>query len=247
MSLTREQVEQLLKPINPSRVLKDNDGRSHVSQQDVRAHLTRVFGFGGWSSEVLSLDVVGEEPTKTRAGKDAWLITYRCVLRLTIRDPQGNYLASFDDVGTGTSPSLPTKGDAHDFAAKVAVSIALKRAAINLGDGYGLSLYNKGQTAALVIATLVMPGQSEPGEIKDVQADVPQQVSLGNEELDPGPDVEAPDPELANDFLASIEQAQSRAELEKIGGDLAKSSVPSKQRAVLRDKYTAKMQELTAA
>ncbi|HWH14407.1 MAG TPA: Rad52/Rad22 family DNA repair protein [Miltoncostaeaceae bacterium] len=177
--LTRPQVEALLRPINPRRVLKDNKGMSHVSQQDVRAHLTRIFGFGGWSTEVIALDLVREDPGKDRQGKDkGWAVTYRCVLRLTVRDPQGQELARYEDAATGTSPNLPTLGDSHDFAAKVAVSMALKRCATNLGDGFGLSLYNKGQTDPLVIGTLVMP--DGPG--KDAHDEVPQQVSMGHDD-----------------------------------------------------------------
>lgn len=177
--LTRSQVEALLRPINPRRVLQDNKGMSHVSQQDVRAHLTRIFGFGGWSSEVVALDLVREAPGLDRQGKEkGWAVTYRCVLRLTIRDPEGHELARFEDAATGTSPNLPTLGDAHDFACKVSVSMALKRCATNLGDGFGLSLYNKGQTAPLVIGTLVMPD----GAGEDVEGQVPAQVSMGHDD-----------------------------------------------------------------
>lgn len=178
MSLTAEQVQALLRPINQRRVLRDNKGMTHVSQQDVRAHLTRMFGFGGWSTEVLDLTLVREAPGIGKDGKDkGWAVTYRCTLRLTIRDPQGQEVASYDDVATGTSPNLPTLGDAHDFACKVAVSMALKRAATNLGDGFGLSLYNKGQLAPLVIGTLVMPD----GAGSHVE-DVPEQVSMGHDD-----------------------------------------------------------------
>jgi hypothetical protein len=173
VSLTPEQVTALLKPIHPRRVLSAQ-GHSHVSQQDIRAHLTRIFGFGGWSSEVRSLECIAEE---NQDGK-RWRVTYRCLLRLTVRDPDGKELAAFDDVGLGTSPNLPTRGDGHDFAAKVAVSIALKRAATNLGDGFGLSLYNRGQTSALVIDTLVKPD----GTGRDVSDEVPPQVSLGHDD-----------------------------------------------------------------
>lgn len=180
MSLTRPQVEALLRPINPRRVLKDNKGMAHVSQQDVRAHLTRIFGFGGWSSEVVDLTLVREAPGMKDGKEKGWAVTYRATVRLTVRDPQGALLAVYEDVATGTSPNLPTVGDAHDFACKVAVSMALKRAATNLGDGFGLSLYNKGQTSALVIGTLVMPdGDAVEG---DPQEQVPAQVSMGHDD-----------------------------------------------------------------
>jgi hypothetical protein len=178
MSLTKEQVEALLRPIHPTRVLRDNKGMAHVSQQDVRAHLTRIFGFGGWSSEVRDLTLVREAPGVDKDGKDkGWAVTYRCTLRLTVYDPEGAELATYEDAATGTSPNLPTLGDAHDFACKVAVSMALKRAATNLGDGFGLSLYNKGQTSALVIGTLGHP--SLPGSVPD---EVPQQESMGHDD-----------------------------------------------------------------
>lgn len=178
MSLTQKQVEALLRPIHPSRVLQDNKGMAHVSQQDVRAHLTRIFGFAGWSDEMLDLTLIREAPGVGRDGKEkGWAVTYRATVRLTVRDQHGQFLASYDDVGTGTSPNLPTLGDAHDFACKVAVSMALKRAATNLGDGFGLSLYNKGQRAALVKGTLVMP----EGDGEHVE-EVPEQVSMGHDD-----------------------------------------------------------------
>ena len=178
MTFNAQQVQALLKPIHRSRVLRDNKGMTHVSQQDVRAHLTRIFGFGGWSSEIRDLSVVREAPGLKDGKEKGWAVTYRCLLRLTIRDPHGQEMCSYEDVGTGTSPNLPTLGDAHDFACKVAVSMALKRAATNLGDGFGLSLYNKGQTSALVIGTLVHPS----GNGVDVSEQVPDQVSLGNDD-----------------------------------------------------------------
>ena len=179
MSLAPEQVTQLLKPINPRRVLQAN-GMSHVSQQDVRAHLIRIFGFDGWDKEILELrcirdtevTVPGKNGKPDREGVPS--VTYLCRLRLTVRDPQGNVVKVAEDVGTGTSPNLPSYGDAHDFAAKNAVSYALKRCATDLGDQFGLSLYNKGQLAPLV-GGLILKGT------QDVEKDVPQQVDLGEE------------------------------------------------------------------
>lgn len=173
MSLAPEQVAQLLRPINPRRVLSAN-GMSHVSQQDVRAHLIRIFGFEGWDKEILELRCIRDDVTKNSKDKEVPAVTYLCRLRLTVRDPQGNVVKVAEDVGTGTSPNLPSYGDAHDFAAKNAVSYALKRCATDLGDQFGLSLYNKGQTAALV-GGLILKGH------QDVEKDVPQQVDLGEE------------------------------------------------------------------
>ena len=46
-TFTSEQITQLLKPIKPQRVLAVQ-GHSHVSQQDITAHLIRMFGFGNF-------------------------------------------------------------------------------------------------------------------------------------------------------------------------------------------------------
>lgn len=187
MTLSATQITQLLQPINPARVLTANN-QSHVSQQDVAAHLTRIFGFEGWDKEIVDLRCVrdtevslpgkGDRPARTVPA-----VTYVCRLRLTVRDPDGAVVKVIEDVGTGTSPNLPTHGDAHDFAAKNAVSYALKRCAKDLGDQFGLSLYNKGQRTALVRDTLVRRDGQE-ASAADVQDGVEQQVSLGHDESD---------------------------------------------------------------
>ena len=87
--LRQDQVDTLLRPIRPKRVLQAQ-GQSHVAACDIIAHLSRVFGFGGWSNDIVSLDLIHEhhqgEPPKARA----W-VTYRCVMRLTIFDPDATW------------------------------------------------------------------------------------------------------------------------------------------------------------
>jgi len=188
VSFTAEQVDQLLRAINPKRVLKQ-DGHSHVSQQDVRAHLIRIFGFGGWDKTILELALLRDEwvdlpATENRPKRTVPAVTYRCTLRLIVRCPAKCCVKVSDDVGTGTSPNLPGYGDAHDFAAKNAVSYALKRCAVDLGDQFGLSLYNKGQTNALVMRTLVGQQTVHPGDagVAEVDDGIAEQVSLGDVE-----------------------------------------------------------------
>lgn len=204
MSFTDAQIRQLLLAITPGRVLKDSKGMSHVAQQDVRAHLLRIFGFGFWDDAILRLECVRDvvltlpaEPPSTkypkgRPERKVPGVTYLAVVRLTVHCPTRCCTSVHEDVGTGTSPHLPDYGDAHDFAAKNAVSYAIKRCAINWGDQFGLSLYNKGQVAALVSPGGRLPlayvKDSEPGG--DRQAGVPAQVALGHDE---GGDVEASD------------------------------------------------------
>jgi hypothetical protein len=189
--LTARQVDQLLRPINENRVLEDGKGHSHVSQQDVTAHLIRVFGFCSFDVEVLNVSLVFEDPRMNGDRPTGrWDVCYRALVRLTIRDADGNELAHYEDGSTATAQNQ-TRGDAHDLAYKSSISLAKKRTAINLGDQFGLSLYNKGQLSALVRGTLVMPAASAATPPVDVQDGVEKQVSLGNDETDHGDDYQA--------------------------------------------------------
>lgn len=182
-SFTSAQVEQLLKPINPKRVLS-LQGHSHVSQQDITAHLIRMFGFGNFDIEVINADLIFEsehidkETGEIKPGR--FDVSYRALVRLKIRNQDGQLVAVYENGSVGSSRNQ-TRGDAHDLAYKSAISLSIKRAAIALGDQFGLSLYNKGQMSALVKATLVGLGTTPVG---DIQADVEQQVALGNDEIE---------------------------------------------------------------
>lgn len=150
MAFTNAQYEQLLKPLNPSRVAKRSGGGgmqlSYLEAWDVKAHLIRVFGFDGWSWDVLSAEQVFEEKTD----KGNWNVGYKVLGRLLVHDGP----VSFTEAAVGSS-TLGQRGEAHDMAVKTAESDALKRAAINLGTQFGLSLYNNGSTQDVVKATLV--------------------------------------------------------------------------------------------
>lgn len=159
MSLTPEQIDALLAPIDQRRV-RQKDGASHLEAWDIRRHLLRVFGWGGWDFEVIDASCILERSYWTGEGKEKethrgrHTVAYRVIGRLTIKDQQGSVVAQFEDGATGDAQNQPTFADAHDMALKTAMSQALKRCAINLGDRFGLSLYNKGGTGAVVAKTL---------------------------------------------------------------------------------------------
>lgn len=191
MPLTQKQIAQLLQPINPRRVLRDGKGKAHVAQQDVTAHLTRIFGFVGWDKEVLNVALVFEQenPKNKLENPDnpkiqnGWDVCYRALVRLTLKDAAGDTLSVKED-GSAATAQNQARGDAHDLAYKSAISLSTKRAAKDLGDQFGLSLYNKGQLTALVMGTLV---DGDP-ETEDVQEGVEQQVAMGNDEVEVEPD-----------------------------------------------------------
>jgi recombination DNA repair RAD52 pathway protein len=165
-----EQVSRLLRPIRPNRVFH-NQGQSNVAGWDIRAHLTRMFGFGNWEKQILDLELISEVPREnpaksTRAEWTGWYVTYRCTMQLRVY--VGGELAwCNEDVATGSAQNQPHLHDAHDLAVKNAATYALKRCAIDLGDQFGLSLYRGGSTDAVVGMTLV----GMPGEEPDVQVD----------------------------------------------------------------------------
>src|SRR5258706_15643231 len=64
MAFSQAQTEQLLRPVNPRRVQRNDKGMSHLAAYDVSAHLTRIFGFGGSRQEILPLDLVAEDAIK---------------------------------------------------------------------------------------------------------------------------------------------------------------------------------------
>lgn len=223
-AFTRQQVEQLLRPINSNRVLRDGKGHSHVSQQDVTAHLIRMFGFGSFDTDIVSVECVFEQERINRSTGEPsgrWDCCYRALIRLTIKDQDGNEICHFEDGSTATAQNQ-TRGDAHDLAYKSALSLSKKRAAINLGDQFGLSLYNKGQLTALVMGTLVMPDGEAPDG--DVQDGVPQQVSLGNDEVDRDLDGETPsgdtDPAWLTDIENRIQNADNLGVLETLANEV---------------------------
>lgn len=150
MNLTDTQKEQLLRPINGLRVSKDGKGFSHLEAYEVRAHLSRIFGIGGWSQEVVEQAVVFE--SSTDADKPRWTVCYRSLVRLTIPGDYDGVV--YTEGATGDATNMPSRADAHDMALKTSQSQALKRCAMNLGDQFGLSLYNKGSLRPLVVRCL---------------------------------------------------------------------------------------------
>jgi len=164
------QLEQLFKPLNPSRVKTRSGAGSYLEAWDVIAHLTRIFGPLNWDKEVRDSQLIYDEPVEwtTPSGdiKSGWDVAYRATVRLTVRPGGLMWIPKVsEDVATGQAQHQPNRGDAHDQALKTAVSDALKRAAKDLGNQFGLSLYDKGNVAGVVNMSLAHPrSQETPSE-----------------------------------------------------------------------------------
>jgi len=159
--LSAEQYEYLMKPIKASRISSRNQGGkslSYVEAWDIKAHLTRIFGFCNWDSEMIEYHHVADRAYTNQSGGAMVEVIYSVRIRLTIRDQGGAWLCTHAEAAVG-SASGPENllGDLHDNALKTAASDALKRCAINLGTQFGLSLYDNGKQSDVIKVTLVKP------------------------------------------------------------------------------------------
>jgi DNA recombination protein Rad52 len=159
MPLNERQVDQLFKPLNSRRV-KERQGMSYLQSWDVIAHLNRIFGFGGWDKAVTEAGLLFEDENASK-----WTVAYKATVRLSVKDPGGAVVKVSEDVATGSAKNQPSRADAHDQALKSAVSDALKRAAKDLGNQFGLSLSDGGSLQSVVGTSLAYDPLEEPDKV----------------------------------------------------------------------------------
>jgi hypothetical protein len=161
--LTFHQVEELVKAINPAYV-EAKQNKAYLAQHQARAEMNRIFGYGNW-------DIIEEDPvflyqrtqkgTGNNANKDYWIVGYRMRVTINVRDLWGMPIATLSGTHAEENAPLPNIGEAHAMALTSVSSYALRRALINLGDRFGLGLYNGGSKAPHGQYT----AQLEPGQL----------------------------------------------------------------------------------
>ena len=133
MEFSKEQVEKLNEPILGANVKereagwggKDNT-LAYVEGYHVIAEANRIFGFGNWSSQTIETTCVQNEPKA---------VSYIAKVRITVGDVIRE--------GTGAGHGNQTNhGNNHESAIKEAETDARKRAFMQFGNQFGLSLYN---------------------------------------------------------------------------------------------------------
>src|SRR5262245_31193037 len=195
MHLSRKQVDRLLTPVRPSRIAK-KQGLSYVPAHEVRAELCRTFGPGQWDSTIHDVTLV-YETSYEKNDKTYWLVCYRAACTLRVRDYDGNQIAEFTEYHVEENAPQPNRGEAHALAMTSVASYALRRAAIGLGDGMGLHLYDEGRTSPLVKGTL-MTEELWPDEPQRADLSPEQKAALahsvGMENTREGEDEPASDP-----------------------------------------------------
>lgn len=133
MTLTKEQIELLNQPIDVKNVETRDGNRSgtfqlsYVEGWHVIDEANRIFGFDGWSCETISTTCVHAEPNS---------VTYIAKVKITVGD------IVKEGTGAGHGNQKQGIGINHEAAIKEAETDAKKRALINFGYQFGLSLYD---------------------------------------------------------------------------------------------------------
>jgi len=132
MTFTQEQTELLKQPIDVENVSERKTGWDQkvpfVESWKAIDEANRIFGFDGWSSETIQLDCVQS---------DDLCVTYIAKVRVTVGD------VIREGVGAGHGKGEKVNlGDKHESAVKEAESDARKRAFMQFGNQFGLSLYD---------------------------------------------------------------------------------------------------------
>lgn len=160
-TLTDAQIRRLMQAIDPTHVeMKQN--MSYMAQHEVRAEMTRIFGYGNWDNNTLEMHQLYEtrlekdnpQYPKNGKGNPYYVVCYRALVQVRIRDLNGLPVAEFSEWHAEENAPLPNRGEANSMAITSVQSYALRRAVISLGDRLGLGLYDKGSTNALVRGTL---------------------------------------------------------------------------------------------
>ena len=137
--------EELAAPLNPA-VVEEKEGMSYLPVFYVRQELNRIFGASGWRITLRDNSLINlYEVQSNRGGKEdkkRRVMVYRAHVTLRVRFPDGE-VVEHDGVAAGGAQSYsPFWEDLHHNAMTSASSNALKRAAMNLGNAFGLSLYD---------------------------------------------------------------------------------------------------------
>ena len=137
----KNQLEILNQELDISRIKtrdKGNISLSYIEGHDVIETANKVFGFGNWDYAISKLEQVSQEQNQNQNQ----VICYKAIVQVLVHSENHTLDVSREDVGFGTGVAK-TQADAHEGAAKEAVTDALKRAMRSFGNQFGNSLYDK--------------------------------------------------------------------------------------------------------
>jgi DNA recombination protein Rad52 len=131
-------IDALKEPLNRSHVAQREKGGqklSYVEGWHVIAEANRIFGFDGWTRELVDL-TENTPPTTNQRGN--FIVSFRARVRITV----GSIVREGTGFGSGIAKDIH---DAYESAVKEAETDAMKRAFMTFGNPFGLALYDKSQ------------------------------------------------------------------------------------------------------
>lgn len=137
----QQQNQALAQDLESTRIKSRQKGDvelSYLEGFDVIDTANRIFGYGNWSYNVSVLEQVSQESNQNQN----IVICYKAIVVVKISDAKHEHPISREDVGFGTGIAK-SLADAHESAAKEAVTDALKRSLRSFGNQFGNSLYDK--------------------------------------------------------------------------------------------------------
>jgi len=117
---------------------KGNIQLSYLEGFDIIETANKIFGFGNWDYAISKLEQVSSEINQNQNN----VICYKAIVQVLVHSVDHANDVSREDVGFGIGVAK-TQADAHEGAAKEAVTDALKRCFRSFGNQFGNSLYDK--------------------------------------------------------------------------------------------------------
>jgi len=146
---------------------KGNVTLSYLEGFDIIETANKIFGYGNWDYSISKLEQVSQEQNLNQNN----VICYKAVINIVVHDLQHSKHVSREDVGCGTGIAK-TLADAHEGAAKEAVTDAIKRTLRSFGNQFGNSLYDKSRQHPQQIQQPQQQYQQPPAQ--QMQNNVPQ-------------------------------------------------------------------------
>ena len=139
-----KQIQVLSYELDNSRIKKrekNNVSLSYLEGHDIIETANKIFGYGNWDYKISILEHVSQETNHNQN----IVICYKAIVNVVVYDLHHSKHISREDVGFGTGISK-SLSDAHEGAAKEAVTDAIKRCFRSFGNQFGNSLYDKSRS-----------------------------------------------------------------------------------------------------
>jgi DNA repair and recombination protein RAD52 len=153
IQLRQRTARQLQRNLGPefisNRVGPGNLNIPYLTSHHAVSLVNAMFGYDGWSNEVVKSEIVQEEKEPSPHGKGGhrYSIQVLALVKIVLSQQHGG--VSRQDYGLGEAQHLPSRGAAFEKALKQATTDGFKRASRLFGNATGNCIYNKGYREAV--------------------------------------------------------------------------------------------------